>query len=167
MEAGHRAGTLFFSMCSNFFCEFREIHEFWEIHGFCNHYLGTGCAVGHQVVRKIVLCTACFACSLLVALVVLLSLLPYWTVFISIHEFYFLSILLPIPLREDGASAAAWSCLLAARFNHDSPSTSSSPSAPWTGSSHIWTTCSEGRREEQYQNCGKGCGNSIKTGEWL
>ena len=53
---GQGAGT--------FFCEFGEFCEFSEIckiREFRNCCLGTGCAISHRTVRKIVLCVTCFA----------------------------------------------------------------------------------------------------------
>ena len=66
----------------------------------CNQFFGRW---------EIVLCVACFAHTLLLLLliIIILSFLPllsYWTVFISTHEFYFLSILLLIPLGRGGVS---------------------------------------------------------------
>ena len=55
------------------FGEIREIHKLPDICGFRNCCLGTGCAIGRWVVRKIVLCIACFAYSLLLLLFPLLS----------------------------------------------------------------------------------------------
>jgi len=60
------------------FSEVHKICELWEIHKFCNHRSGTGCAIDHQAVRKIVLSIACFAYSstifIIISFVVLLSL---------------------------------------------------------------------------------------------
>jgi len=56
--------------------EFREIRELCKCCEFPNHCLGTGCAIGCQAVRKIVLCIACFA-YLLLLLLLLFSLLSY------------------------------------------------------------------------------------------
>jgi len=46
----------------------------------------------------------------------------YLTIFISSHEFYFLAILLLIPLRGKGRGepVTVWYWLLAAGLNHDS-----------------------------------------------
>jgi len=41
-----------------------------KIHRFCNCCSGTGYTAGHRVVRNTVLCIACFAYTLLVAVVV-------------------------------------------------------------------------------------------------
>jgi len=70
--------SLNFSVSSVFFCEFREfckVHQFSEIQEiceFCDRCLGTGCTISHWVVRKIVLCIASFAYSLLLSLLLVL-----------------------------------------------------------------------------------------------
>jgi len=79
------------------------------IYGIRDRCLGTGCAVSCQEVRQIVLCVTCFAYSLLL-LLLFLPLLSYHTVFISIHKFYFSSVLLPIPLR--GREERVSSCVI-------------------------------------------------------
>jgi len=60
--------------------------------------LGDWLCISHQPVRETVLCIACFAYSLLVVVFPL----TYRTVFVSTHEFYLLSVLLPIPLGARG-----------------------------------------------------------------
>ena len=51
------------------FGEIHKIHEVCETRRFCNHCSGTGHAIGHEAVRRTVLCITCFAYSLLVVLV--------------------------------------------------------------------------------------------------
>jgi len=75
-------------MSSVFFCEFGEfckirefgkickIPELWETRGFRDGCSGTGHAIGHCVMRKIVLCISCFA-DLLVVVVAIFPLLSY------------------------------------------------------------------------------------------
>jgi len=73
-EASSVSSSLFCEF--EFFCEFgkirelREIRESCEIHGRCS---GTGCAIGHAVVRKIVMCITCFEYSLLLLFIPFLS----------------------------------------------------------------------------------------------
>ena len=75
MGVGQGAGTL--SPGFDLFCEFEfffcEFGEFCEIRKFCDRCSGTGCAVSCRVVRKIVLCMACFAYSLTIVFFVLLN----------------------------------------------------------------------------------------------
>jgi len=60
------------------FCEIHEfgkiceIHELWEIGGFHDCCSGTGCAISHWTVRKIVLCIACFAYSITITIVIVI-----------------------------------------------------------------------------------------------
>ena len=55
-------------------CESGKISELWEIGGFRGCCLGTGYAIGHQAMRKILMCIACFAYSFLLLLLLLLLL---------------------------------------------------------------------------------------------
>jgi len=54
-----------------------EIHELWETHRFCDCCSGTAYAIGSSSGERTVLCIACCAYSLVVAVVLIFPLLSY------------------------------------------------------------------------------------------
>ena len=76
VRAGQGARTLFCEFCE--FGEVCEICEFCNICEFRDCCSGTSCAVGHQAGRKIVLCIACSAYSVTIAVII-----PSFVVFLD------------------------------------------------------------------------------------
>jgi len=62
-----------------------ETHEFCK---FCNCCSGTGCTIGCWAVRKIVLCIACFAYSVIVVVVVIVIVITVPSFFVFLNCLY-------------------------------------------------------------------------------